>query len=211
VSRAKNGEAIHPGRRTAKEKARLQALLREAGGKQDLATWRRAKAILGYLDGKSVITMSEELSVDRSAINRWMIWFNAEGIDGLRTGKPPGRAARLSTQQRTEIAKAVEAGPQAAGYVSGVWTLAFLRDWIARRFGTTYHISHVARLLHQLGFSVQRPRKRLARADAEAQARWINERFPAIKKKRPPVEGSSSSKTKPASGSMERSTRPGHG
>jgi transposase len=211
VSRAKNGQAIHPVRRTAKEKARLKSLLIEAGGKQDLATWRRAKAILGYLDGKSVIAMSQELGIDRSAINRWMIWFNAEGVDGLRTGKPPGRPAQLSAKQLQEIAKTVEAGPQAAGYLSGVWTLAFMRDWIEGRFGILYHISHVARLLHQLGFSVQRPRKRLARADTEAQARWINERFPAIKKKQPPAEVSSSSKTKPASGSTERSTRPGHG
>jgi hypothetical protein len=32
-----------------------------------------------------------------------------------------------------------------------------------------YHNHHVPRLLHQLGFSVQRPRKRLARADRKAQ------------------------------------------
>jgi hypothetical protein len=37
--------------------------------------------------------------------------------------------------------------------------------------------------LHELGFSVQRPRKRLARADAQAQAAWLKEKLPAIKKK----------------------------
>ena len=42
-------------------------------------------------------------------------------------------------------------------------------------------------LLHQLGFSVQRPRKRLARADAEAQAQWLREKLPAIKKKPRPA------------------------
>jgi hypothetical protein len=40
----------------------------------------------------------------------------------------------------------------------------------------------LARLLHDLGFSVQRPRKRLARADAEKQAVWLGTTFPAIKK-----------------------------
>jgi transposase len=39
------------------------------------------------------------------------------------------------------------------------------------------------RLLHQLGFSVQRPRKRLARADREAQEIWLKKRLPAIKKR----------------------------
>jgi transposase len=45
-------------------------------------------------------------------------------------------------------------------------------------------------MLNDLGFSVQRPRKRLARADAEAQETWLRETFPAIKKKRLPVAGS---------------------
>ncbi|MBM3274566.1 MAG: winged helix-turn-helix domain-containing protein [Candidatus Sericytochromatia bacterium] len=49
-------------------------------------------------------------------------------------------------------------------------------------FGVSYHNQHFPRLLHQLGFSVQRPRKRLARADTKAQAGWLNERLSEIKK-----------------------------
>lgn len=63
-------------------------------------------------------------------------------------------------------------------------------DLIEERFGVRYHNHHIPRLLHQLGFSVQKPRKRLARADAEAQEYWLRERFPAIKKKRKPVAAS---------------------
>src|SRR5215475_9904835 len=54
---------------------------------------------------------------------------------------------------------------------------------IEERFGIRYHNHHVPRLLHQLGFSVQRPRTRLARADHEAQALWLNKTLPALKKK----------------------------
>jgi transposase len=36
------------------------------------------------------------------------------------------------------------------------------------RIGVRYHNHHIPRLLHQLGLSVQRPRKRLARADQVA-------------------------------------------
>ena len=39
-------------------------------------------------------------------------------------------------------------------------------DWvIEEEFRVHYHPGHVCRLLHQLGFSGQRPRRRLARAD----------------------------------------------
>jgi hypothetical protein len=45
-----------------------------------------------------------------------------------------------------------------------------------------YHNHHIPRLLHPLGFSVQRPRKRLARADAPARELWLRVRLLAIKK-----------------------------
>jgi Winged helix-turn helix len=42
--------------------------------------------------------------------------------------------------------------------VSGVWTGPRIGDLIRKAFGVRYHNHHVRRLLHQLGFSVQRPR-----------------------------------------------------
>jgi len=41
---------------------------------------------------------------------------------------------------------------------------------IEEEFGIQYHPGHVRRLLHRLGFSVQRPRRVLARASAYQQA-----------------------------------------
>jgi len=53
----------------------------------------------------------------------------------------------------------------AYGLDSGIWTSPML-DWvIEEEFRVHYHPGHVCRLLHQLGFSGQRPRRRLARAD----------------------------------------------
>ena len=64
---------------------------------------------------------------------------------------------------------------------------------------------HVPRLLHQLRFSVQRPRERLARANLAQQETWLRETLPAILKKRVYAEASLPLATKPASGSMARS------
>jgi transposase len=41
----------------------------------------------------------------------------------------------------------------------------------------------VRKLLHALGFSVQRPRRVLARADVQAQDRWRRRTYPNLKKK----------------------------
>jgi transposase len=210
VARSRNGEAIRPSRRTAGEIARLKSLLNQAEAAGDLEEWRRAKAVLGYIDGRRVIVLSDQFGVTRGSINRWLQWYDTRGVDGLRTRIAPGPAPRLSEKQRGELADVIEAGPLSVGFSSGVWTGPMIGDWIHRRFGVRYHTHYVPELLHQLGFSVQRPRKRLARADAEAQAHWLRKRLPAIKKKPRHAEESFSSRTKRASGSTERSTKPGH-
>jgi transposase len=64
-----------------------------------------------------------------------------------------------------------------------MWTGKSLAAIIEREFGVSFHPQSVPRLLHEIGFSLQRPRKRLARADPEAQAAWARDRLPAMKKK----------------------------
>lgn len=206
MARAKNWEAISASRRSRSERRRLARLLVESKRNRDLETWRRAKAVLGYIEGTRVIALAQQLGVTRGSVNRWLQWFEAQGADGLRPRERPGGAPRLSPAQYQELVTIIEAGPQAAGFHTGLWTGPMIGDLIRRRYGVRYHNHHIPRLLHQLGFSVQRPRKRLARADAARQAVWLKKTFPAIKKKPPRVAESSSSRTKPASGSMAPST-----
>jgi putative transposase len=190
VARSKNGQAISPHRRTPKAIQDLEAFLAAAKARGDFAEWRRAKAVLSYIHGKRVIDLAEELDTKRSSVNTWISWYEKVGLEGLRTRKPPGPAPKLTPAQREQLAGLIDAGPQASGYATGIWTGPMIGDLIARLFGVSYHNHHVPRLLHQLGFSVQRPRKRLARADIEAQAVWLRDRLPRIKKKQRPAEGS---------------------
>jgi transposase len=184
VGRSKTGEAISAHRRTPTARRKLRSFVDAAEKRADLDCWRRGRAVLGYLDGRRVVDLAIEADVTRGSVNRWLQWYEALGVEGLLTGIPPGAAPRLSDAQRVELTAIVEAGPMAAGYQSGVWTGPMIGDLIQQRFGVEYHNHHIPRLLHQLGFSVQRPRKRLARADALAQEYWLRVRLPAIKKKR---------------------------
>jgi transposase len=183
VARSKTGEAISAKRRTPAALSKLQAFIVGADERGDLDAWRRGRAVRGYVEGRRVVDLAEELDVTRGSVNRWLQWYEAMGVAGLETGTAPGPAPKLTDQQRVELVAIVEEGPLAAGYQSGVWTGPMIGDVIEQRFGVRYHNHHVPRLLHQLGFSVQRPRKRLARADSEAQAQWLRVRLPAIKKK----------------------------
>jgi transposase len=185
---AQSYNRIQPRLRTWKAKQKLKNLYIRAKSKGDLAVWRRCKAVLEYLKGKSVIDIAKGLDAGRSSVYEWLDFYDALGPDGLRTSKPPGAECRLTEKQQEELGKVIEDGPVAAGYSTGVWTGPMIGDMIRKRFGVVYHNHHIPRLLHRLGFSVQRPRKRLARADAEAQAYWLRTKLPRIKKKRRPVE-----------------------
>ena len=72
----------------------------------------------------------------------------------------------------------IEAGPGAGGFACGVWTARMVAELIRDRFGVPHSWKYVPELLQKLGFGVQRPRKKLSRADHEAQQFWLRETFP---------------------------------
>jgi transposase len=183
LARSKTGEAIGPRGRSPSGRKKLRRFIRQALNEGDLGQWRRGRAVLGYIEGRRVVDLATEAGVTRGSINRWLQWYEAGGVQGLVTGKAPGPAPKLSEAQQVELGELIDAGPQVAGYTSGVWTGPMIGDLIEQRFGVRYHNHHIPRMLNDLGFSVQRPRKRLARADLNAQATWLRETFPAIKKK----------------------------
>ena len=189
VARSKTGEAINARGRTPSAFKKLRRFIRKRAKEGKLDEWRRGRAILGYLDGRRVVDLATELDVSRGSVNRWLQWYDAMGLEGLVTMQSPGAPPKLNQVQREELAAIVDAGPIAAGFQSGVWTGPMVGDVIERQFGVRYHKHNVPRILHELGFSMQRPRKRLARADLEAQAAWRRQKLPAIKKKRVRVVG----------------------
>ena len=77
----------------------------------------------------------------------------------------------------------LDSGPVAYGLDSGVWTSPMITWVIEEEFDVQYHPGHVRKLLHSLGYSVQRPRRRLARANAWEQDRWHRYTYPNLKKK----------------------------
>jgi transposase len=209
VAKTKTGHAIRRARRRPAQLKQLDEFIVEAQLKNDLGEWRRGRAVRAYIDGRRVIEIAADFGVTRGSVNRWLQWYDADHVEGLRTSIAEGPTPKLTVEQREALAIIIELGPMQAGYQSGVWTGPMIGDLIEQRFGVRYHNHHVPRLLHQLRFSVQRPRKRLARADLARQATWLRETLPKIKKRHANAEASLPSATKPASGSTGRFTRRG--
>ncbi len=94
------------------------------------------------------------------------------------------QAVVLNSEGQTsgELARILKA-PVAYGLDNGIWTSPMIAWVIEEEFGVQYHPGHVRKLLPAWGFSVQRPRRILARADVAAQDRWRRRIYPNLKKK----------------------------
>jgi Winged helix-turn helix len=103
TERSKPGEAVQEKWPTPHELAKLRALIATSKKAGDLHTWRRARAVLGYIKGKSVLKLVEELDVVRASVNNWIRWYLATGTESLKPRKAPGAAPKLSEEQRAQL------------------------------------------------------------------------------------------------------------
>lgn len=137
----------------------------------------------GEEDPCGSVEISEVLKSPRSAVSLWLKNYEGHGLEGILEGQRPGRPPELTPQQQTTLADIIESGPVAYGFLSGVWTSLMVARIIRGEFGVEYHPGHVRKILHELGFSVQRPKRILAKADEAQRSRWTRYTYPNIKKK----------------------------
>jgi transposase len=172
---------LHP-----KTYGRLVRLSKEAERDGAYRVAKRLQAVVLNSEGRTSGELAGILKAPRSKVSEWLALYQRHGVDGLLEGYRSGRPSSLTVEQRVQLGDILDSGPVAYGLDTGIWTSPMLAWVIEEEFGIAYHPGHVRKLLHQLGFSVQRPRRVLARADAAAQDRWHRRIYPNLKKKPAP-------------------------
>ncbi len=166
---------------------KLMTLKNEAEAEGEYRVARRIHAVLLNHDGFTSGQIVSLLKSPRSRVSEWLRNYERYGYEGLLEGYRSGRQAELDRRQQQTLADLIDSGPVAYGFVSGVWTSPMITRIIEEEFGVRYHPGHVRRLLHHLGFSVQRPRRKLAKADPVKQDRWHRYTYPNLKKRPTPA------------------------
>lgn len=141
------------------------------------------------------------LGVSLSSVKRWKAAWQTGGVKALAAKPHPPRATKLSEKQKLQLVRLLLAGPRAAGFRTDLWTCARVAAVVRKRFGVRYHPDHLGRIMHDLGFSPQKPRLVAREQDRRAVERWRKEDWPRIKKKHSGAGPASYSSMKPASGS----------
>jgi transposase len=161
---------------------RLIQLTKEAEQDGAYRVARRLRAVVLNAEGRSSGEIAAVLKSPRSKVSDWLARYETYGIDGLLEGYRSGRPAELTAEQQEQLGDILDSGPVAYGLDTGIWTSPMIAWIIEQEFGVQYHPGHVRRLLHAQGYSVQRPRRVLARADAAQQDRWHRHTYPNLKK-----------------------------
>jgi transposase len=131
---------------------------------------RRLLALAAVREGRSRGEAAEIGGMDRQTLRDWVHRFNAEGLDGLLDHWSKGPKPRLSAEDKMELARIVDAGPDPEKDGVVRWRRIDLQEVIATRFGVSYRVRHVGTLLKQLGFSHVSARPRHPGQDKETMA-----------------------------------------
>lgn len=144
---------------------------------------RRLMAATFFQEGKTQAWVAAHFSVSRPAVWAWYWAWKKNGSDGLKSKGRSGAPPKLTEKQMKKIEVELVKGPIAHGYTTDLWTLERIAHLIKKTTKVAFHPGHVWRLLHDLGWSSQKPETR-ARERNEARIRqWVREDFPRIQKK----------------------------
>ena len=146
---------------------------------------RRLRALDLSRAGHPPVEVARMVGVDRRSVRRWNTTCREAGVAGLKAKPATGRPALLDPAAKRRLEHMLLKGAKAAGFPTDLWTCRRVALLIRSQFGVSYHVGHVSRLLHALGWSPQRPEGRAAeRNEGEIQSVFL----PAYAPELNPVE-----------------------
>ena len=94
---------------------------------RDGAQVRRLLALASVLDGQSRKEAASQAGMDRQTLRDRVHRYNAEGIEGLKSGHGPGKPSSLSGEQMAELKATVLKGPDPERHGVVRWRCVDLR------------------------------------------------------------------------------------
>lgn len=155
--------------------------MRPTGTPQELER-RRLRALTLVEEGLTESEVARRVDANPRSVRRWKAAARKHGEEGLRARPASGRPCKLDSRQKRRLEALLLRGPLAAGFDTDLWTCPRVAELIKQRFGVEYHVDHIGRVLHDLGWSPQKPARRAVERDEVEIRRWIRQDWPRVKK-----------------------------
>ncbi|MFB7867935.1 winged helix-turn-helix domain-containing protein [Streptomyces sp. NPDC056069] len=143
---------------------------------------------------------ARRLRVSVKPAYQWHRLWRDGGAAALTSRGPSGSRCRRSPHCLEKLARLLEEGPAAHGWVEDqVWTASGVATLIGRKFRVSYSVSGATRLMHRLGFSPQVPARRVTERDEQAVNVWKEATRAEVKESGRPAGVTSAPRMKRAS------------
>jgi transposase len=172
--------------------------MRSHGSAKELER-RRLLAVKRVREGRSCAEVARFLGVNERTVRGWHT-KSLEGGDAALAAKPrPQGVSRLAPDQEARVLGWLAKSPadEEFGFATELWTAPRVADLIRKRFGVKYSPRYLLRWLAARGVTPQMVRRRPRNHNPQEMARWADEEWPRILKKRPGWRHALSQSTRP--------------
>jgi transposase len=124
----------------------------------------RLRAVLLFKQGRSQKEITETMIVSRRSVHGWIVTYNEEGRDGLRTrttGRPLGRVT-WSEASFERLAREIDTSER-------YWSVHLMAEWLAEHEKTIIPESTIWYRITKIGYSHKSSRPYPYKGDAEQQ------------------------------------------
>lgn len=135
----------------------------------------RYQALYLLSEGKNCTQVAKTIKRSRRTVLNWLNAFNKGGLGAVVLNPPPGRPSRLSEEQKTALKYDVLQHPRDLGYDFSNWEGKNVAFHVSEKFDVELSARQAQRLLHQMGFTLQRPRYHFQKADPKQQDDFVQE------------------------------------
>jgi len=147
----------------------------------------RHQAIRLRKAGRTFDDIAAIVGVHPSTIYGWWKAYQEQGVAGIeikKRGRRLGHGRRLDAKQEQQLRRLlIDKMPDQLKLPFALWTRRAVQDLIRRRFSIELPIRTVGDYLKRFGFTPQKPLKRAYQQNPKAVQRWLDEDYPAIKKR----------------------------
>lgn len=135
----------------------------------------RYQALYLMIELRNCTKVADLIKKSRTTIQTWVKAFDKGGIEAIVPNTPPGRPSSLTEDQKQLLKADVTTHPRKLGYDFSNWEGKSVSEHIKNKFGVLLKVRQCQYILHELGFTLQRPRYKFPKADPEKQEEFIRD------------------------------------
>lgn len=133
----------------------------------------RYQALYLMIELENCTKVAQLIKKSRTTIQSWIKAFNKGGLEAIVPNSPPGRPSRLTKEQKRKLKNDIATHPRKLGYDFSNWEGKSVSEHIKNKFGVLLKVRQCQYILHELGFTLQRPRYKFPKAVPKEQEEFV--------------------------------------